>query len=329
MAKHYLVTGGTGFLGAALVRRLLGAGHRVRVLDNNSRGRPRRLESVAGSFEMVTADIRDAEAVRRSAAGVDSVVHLAYVNGTKFFYEQPELVLDVGIRGTLNVLDACRAQGVREFVLASTSETYQVPPVVPTPESVPLVVPDIMNPRYSYGGGKIAAELMTVHWAKNGFDRVMIFRPHNVYGPDMGWEHVVPQFIVRMVELQKSYPTGRIPFPVLGTGEQKRAFVHIDDFSDALVCVLDKGAHMNVYHLGNPEVITMADLATLVAGAMGREIELVPSPPPAGETPLRCPDIAKTRALGYEPRIAIRDGLRGVIEWYRENFARRNEASFA
>jgi dTDP-glucose 4,6-dehydratase/UDP-glucose 4-epimerase len=253
MGKQYLVTGGTGFLGAALVRRMLGAGHRVRVLDNNSRGRPRRLEDVASSVDMVTADIRDAEAVRRAVARVDSVVHMAYVNGTKFFYEFPELVLDVGIRGTLNVLDACRAHGVREFVLASTSETYQVPPVVPTPENVPLVVPDVMNRRYSYGGGKIAADLLTINWAKNGFDRVMIFRPHNVYGADMGWEHVVPQFIVRMIELQREHPTGRIPFPVLGDGKQSRAFVHIDDFTDALMQLLGHGQHMNVYHLSNPE----------------------------------------------------------------------------
>ena len=95
MARKYLVTGGTGFLGAALVRRLLREGHSVRVLDNNSRGRPRRLEGV--DVETFTADIRDATAVDRAVAGVDSVVHMAYVNGTRFFYEFPELVLDVGI----------------------------------------------------------------------------------------------------------------------------------------------------------------------------------------------------------------------------------------
>jgi UDP-glucose 4-epimerase len=327
MARKYLVTGGTGFLGAALVRKLLGAGHRVRVLDNNSRGRPRRLQDVLSDVEMIDADIRDASAVQRAVAGVDSVLHLAYINGTRFFYEFPELVLDVGIRGTLNVLDACRANGVREFVLASSSETYQVPPSVPTPENVPLVVPDVLNPRYSYGGGKIAAELMAVHWGKTGFDRVTIFRPHNVYGADMGWEHVVPQFAVRLVELAKQQPQGRIPFPILGTGEQLRAFVHIDDFTDGLARVVEHGKHLNIYHIGNPETTSIGNLAKLVAAQLGREIDLVPSPAPAGETSLRCPDITKLRGLGYEPRIGIAEGLAGTIAWYRDNFERRNEGS--
>ena len=125
-------------------------------------------------------------------AGVDSVLHLAYVNGTEYFYEHPELILDIAVRGMLNVLDACRAEKVPELVLASSSEAYHQPPIVPTPEGVPLVVPDPLNPRYSYGGGKLISELMALNWGRKGFERVMIFRPHNVYGPDMGWEHVIP-----------------------------------------------------------------------------------------------------------------------------------------
>ena len=95
-AKHYLVTGGTGFVGSALVRRLVETGQRVRVLDDNSRGAPRRLAGVLDAVEMVQGDIRDAATVADAAKGVDSVLHLAYVNGTRFFYEKPELVLDVG-----------------------------------------------------------------------------------------------------------------------------------------------------------------------------------------------------------------------------------------
>ena len=94
----------------------------------------------------------------------------------------------------ISVLDACRHHGIRELVLASSSEVYQTPPGIPTPENVPLSVPDPLNPRYSYGGGKIICELMAINYGRQGFDRVLIFRPHNVYGPDMGWEHVLPQF---------------------------------------------------------------------------------------------------------------------------------------
>ena len=176
MPKHYLVTGGSGFIGAALVRRLVRDGHRVRVLDDNSRGNPRRLGDAAGAVEFVAGDIRDAAAVAKAVRGVDGVLHLAAVNGTRHFYEKPEVVLDVGVRGMLNVLDACRSEGVGDLVLASSSEAYQTPPVVPTPEDIPLVVPDVLNPRYSYGGSKLISELLAVNWGRTGFDRVAIFR---------------------------------------------------------------------------------------------------------------------------------------------------------
>ncbi len=148
--KKYLVTGGTGFIGSALVKRLVSEGHFVRVLDNNSRGALGRLAPVKSGIDFVEADIRDATAVAKAAKGIESVIHLAYVNGTEFFYSRPELVLDIALRGMLNVIDACRTNHIGELVLASSSEAYQTPPLIPTPEEVPLVVPDVMNPRYCY-----------------------------------------------------------------------------------------------------------------------------------------------------------------------------------
>jgi Nucleoside-diphosphate-sugar epimerases len=106
-AKSYLVTGGTGFIGSALVRRLVHEGHRVRVFDNQSRGVASRLADVEKEIEFVAADIRDPEAVQKAIYGVDSVCHLAFVNGTEFFYTKPDLVLDVGVKGMVNVLDGC------------------------------------------------------------------------------------------------------------------------------------------------------------------------------------------------------------------------------
>lgn len=120
--RHYLVTGGTGFLGAALVRRLLADGARVRVLDDDSRGAVGRLADLRGNFEFVKGDVRDPSAVAAAAKGVDSVCHLAFVNGTEFFYSKPELVLEVGVKGMMNVLDACLAHNIPELVLASSSE---------------------------------------------------------------------------------------------------------------------------------------------------------------------------------------------------------------
>ncbi len=122
MGKKYLVTGGTGFLGAALVKRLLKEGHVVRVLDNNSRGAVRRLTDVQGQYELIVGDVRDGALVTAVTRGMDSVLHLAAVNGTEFFYSAPELVLDVGVRGMLAVLDACRKNDVGDLVVASSSE---------------------------------------------------------------------------------------------------------------------------------------------------------------------------------------------------------------
>jgi nucleoside-diphosphate-sugar epimerase len=161
--RTFLVTGGTGFIGSALVRALVRAGARVRSFDNDSRGAARRLGEVASEVELFVGDIREAQAVSRAASGVDCVCHLAYVNGTEFLCSQPDLVLDVAIRGMVNVIDACREHKIGDLVLASSSEVHQTPPTIPTDETVPLSIPDVLNPRYSYGGGKIACELMAVN----------------------------------------------------------------------------------------------------------------------------------------------------------------------
>lgn len=323
MPKKYLVTGGTGFIGAALVKRLVVDGHAVRIIDNNFRGALSKLGEVKNDLEFIEADIRDTETVIKSASGMDSIIHLAFINGTAFFYFQPELVLDVGVRGMLNVIDACRQNGVGELILASSSEVYQTPAVVPTAETAPLSIPDVLNPRYSYAGGKIISELISINYGRTGFERVMIFRPHNVYGPDMGWEHVLPEFILRAVDLIKANPGGAIRFPIKGDGRQTRAFVYIDDFINGLVCMLEKGQHLNIYHIGNPEEITIRQVAEKVVACFGRQPEIIAGPAPEGETPRRCPDISKLRKLGYEPRVSFDEGIIPTAHWYAANADRR------
>ena len=317
--KKILVTGGTGFIGAALVTRLVREGNQVRVLDNQSRGSAQRIASVIDDLELVEADIRDPDAVRQAAAGVDSVIHLAYVNGTEFFYIKPEVVLDVGVRGMINVLDACLAHDVPELVLASSSEVYQTPQKVPTDESEGLSVPDPLNPRYSYGGGKIISELMAINWGRKHFEKVIIFRPHNVYGPNMCRDHVVPQFALRMKSLSEASPAGVLTFPIQGTGVETRAFVYIDDFTDGLMTVIDKGEHLGIYHIGTTEEMSIADVARAVGARFGRDLELVPGALLKGGTPRRCPDIRKLQKLGYEPRFDLQAGLAPTIDWYVAN----------
>lgn len=316
MGKRYLVTGGSGFIGSALVKKLVAAGHTVRSLDNNTRGVASRLDDMGDDVEVVNGDVRDPTVVMSAMQGMDGVFHLAYVNGTEFFYSKPEVVLDVGVRGMLNVLDACKQCDVGELILASSSEVYQTPEHCPTDETVALSVPDVLNPRYSYGGGKIISELMAVNYGRKGFDRVMIFRPHNVYGPDMGREHVIPQLVIRAVERIGETPSGPVDFPIQGDGSQTRSFIHIDDFTRAVLAMLERGEHLNIYHIGTTEEVSIRDLATRVVSHFGREPQIVAGELPVGGTLRRCPDITKLRALGFEPRISLSEGLAPVADWY-------------
>ena len=315
-ARRLLVTGGSGFIGSALVKALVRHGDAVRVFDDNSRGALRRLREVDADVEFVSGDIRDPAAVDAAMRGIDEVHHLAFVNGTATFYSAPELVLDVGVKGIVNVIDGCRRWNVGRLVLASSSEVYQSPPQVPTDESVPLVVPDPLNPRLSYGAGKIISEMMAINFGRKHLERVLIFRPHNVYGPDMGFDHVIPQFALRLKRTTDTHASGALPFPIQGSGEETRSFCHVDDLVQGVMVMREKGEHLNIYHIGTTEEVSIADLARRMAAIAGRDIALRPSAVLAGSTPRRCPDVSKLAALGYAPRVPLDEGLPPTLKWY-------------
>jgi nucleoside-diphosphate-sugar epimerase len=312
----YLVTGGSGFLGSNLVKALVDAGRKVRVLDNNFRGSHAKLGDYMGRVEFVEGDIRDRAVVDRAVKGVNVLCHLAFINGTRHFYEQPVLVLDVGVRGTMNVLESAIAHGVREFVYASSSEVYQTPSKVPTDESIPMMIPDPRNARYSYGGAKLIGEIMTFNYGRDKFERTVVFRPHNVYGPDMGFEHVVPELAIRLRRLANAQPKGVLDLVIQGEGNETRAFCEVRDFTRGLMAIVDKGADQNVYHIGTDEEVSIRQLAVAIGDELKREIRIVPSEVRAGGTPRRCPDIGKLRELGYAPALSLKDGLKASVEWY-------------
>ena len=316
MSNKVLVTGGSGFIGSALVKALLRTGVHVRVFDDNSRGQPRRLADIKNDIEFVAGDIRDAARVEEACRGIDEVNHLAFVNGTEFFYKQPDLVLDVGVRGMLNVIDACRTRGVGKLVLASSSEVYQTPPKIPTDETAPLVVPDVYNSRYSYGAGKLISEVLAVNFGRKYFDRVLIFRPHNVYGPDMGAEHVIPQLALRLDALARRQPSDRLRFEIQGSGKETRSFCYVDDLIAGVMLMREKGEHLGIYHVGTTEEIAIADLARRIAAHIKREVDIVPGAGQPGGTVRRCPDISKLAALGYKPQVPLDRGLPRTLDWY-------------
>ncbi len=315
MAKH-LVTGGSGFIGAALVKKLLAEKQQVRVMDDYSRGHPRRLDGVADAVEMVEGDVRDAAQLHHAAAGCETVWHLAFINGTRFFYERPDDVLEVGIKGTFNAIEAALAANATRFVFASTSETYNQPTHVPTTEKERLMIPDVTNPRFSYGGGKLAGELLTLHYAaRRGLEGVIV-RPHNIYGPDMGFAHVIPEIVARIFDLAGGRAGAAVELPIQGDGRETRAFCYIDDAAAGFHLAGRQGAGGEIYHLGRREEISIRVLVETIARLLGVGLRIVPGPRRPGGTPRRCPDVSKLSALGYRSTVTLKEGLRKTVEWY-------------
>ena len=311
--KKIFITGGSGFIGSFLVKKLLNEGHQVVVFDDFSRGKNRRLSDVSNRIKIVNGDVRNEKLLSNSCKGCDYFIHLAAINGTKYFYEKPQEVLDVAIKGMLSAINSCYKNKIKNFIFSSSSEVYQTPSIIPTPENVPLVVPDVFNPRYSYGAGKLISEVMLLNYFSSFFKKVIIFRPHNVYGPDMGFEHVIPEMIQKAINAKKK------PFVLKGNGKQTRSFIYIEDFIDALYKVIKYGKNRNIYHIGNNDEITILSLAKKILKYFTKIHKIKSSKVPEGETFRRCPEIRKIKKLGYVQNFSIEEGLAKTVVWYKKN----------
>jgi nucleoside-diphosphate-sugar epimerase len=299
-----LITGGQGFIGHHLVKALLDNGEQVCVLDNSWRG-----DHKWPGVKYFCRDVRKPYSVERSAMGVDEIIHLAYINGTPNFYERPDEVLDVAVRGIVNVIEACRLRKIRKLTLVSSSEVCRAK-LVDTEETIPLVIPDPYNPRYSYSAGKIISEMLSIHNAKL-FDRLLIARPFNIYGPGMAPGHVIPDFMQKLKSLNGS----GVQFEILGNGNETRSFCYIDDFIRGFMLMREKGGHMGIYNIGTPVETTIYELARRMAFIAGfNQLEFKQANKlREGDAKRRKPDIRKLKALGYRPKVSLDEGLRRVM----------------
>ena len=267
-------------------------------------------------IELVNGDIRNPLIVMKACENIDVVCHLAAINGTEFFYSKPHLTLEVAVKGMMNVLDACVKNRVGELLFLSSSEVYQGVEKFPTSEDQCLTVPDPLNPRYSYGGGKLISELMAINYGRQFFKRVLIVRPHNVYGPDMGEEHVIPQFLLRLKKSKFNNQSKISNFSIQGSGNETRSFIFIDDFISGLDIILKKGDHLGIYNLGTSEEISIKDLAFQLANVNEQKIKIKPGKLRQGSTQRRCPDVTKIKNLGFVPKISLARGLELTSHWY-------------
>ena len=308
MKKKYLITGGLGFLGKAITKNLIEQNNSVIIVDNQFRHKDVKKLNY-NNCKIYNIDIRNKTLLSKVAKNVDAVIHLAAINGTNYFYEQPLLVLEVALKGIINILEICEKKKIPEFFLASSSEVYHNAPYIPADEKVPLIIPDPMNPRYTYSAGKIISEIMLLN--TNFFERFVIFRPHNVYGPNMGYNHVIPEIIMKLMNAKKN-------LVIQGSGNHTRSFCYIDDFVSGFNILLKKAKNKNIYNIGTQDEIKIIGLIKKLIKISNKKLTIKNTKEKLGSPSKRCPDIRKISKLGFKPQINLDVGLKTTFEWYRK-----------
>jgi UDP-glucose 4-epimerase len=310
--RRVLVTGGAGFIGSHLVDALAtqeGIGEIV-VVDNFSVGSRTNvaLDGRVATIRVIEGDVRDREALGDLMHGVNIVYHLA-TQCLRVSLIDPQLVSDVNVTGTLNVLDAATKADVSRFVYVSSSEVYGTARAVPMAESHPCV------PTTIYGASKLAGELYAraIH-TTHGLP-VVIVRPFNTYGPRSHYEglygEVLPKFVLRVLAGQ--------PPVIYGDGEQTRDFTFVADTVHGIMLAADcdrlVGSCVNI---ARGEEISINQLATLVVGAIGASVEPIYRPARPGDVRRHSADVQLARRLlNYVPQVGIREGVARYIEWFR------------
>ena len=306
---HVIVSGAAGFIGSHLCDRLLAEGHTVVGLDNFLTGLERNLAHLRAEPRFaflrhdVTAPLPPLE------GGIDAVIHMASPASPKDYLEHPVETLDVGSLGTRNMLELARRHQAR-FLLTSTSECYGDPLVHPQVETYWGHVNPV-GPRSCYDESKRFAEALTMAYHRHHGVRTRIARIFNTYGPRMKLDdgRVVPAFVDQALRGE--------PLTVFGAGSQTRSFCYVSDLVDGLYRLLLSDEVYPV-NLGNPQELTILEFAECIRRLTGTRSEIAFRPLPEDDPRQRRPDIAKARRLlGWEPRIALEDGLRETVAYFQ------------
>jgi len=307
----YLVTGGAGFIGSALVRRLLELGERVRVVDNFSTGLRANLAQVRGRIELLEGDLADEAVAREGAVGADYILHQAAIPSVPRSIEDPVSSNRANVTATLNLLVAARDAGVTRFVYASSSSAYGDSETLPKVETQPD------NPISPYALTKLAGEKYAVIFHRIYGLSTVSLRYFNVFGPRQNPDSPYSGVISRFMSAALS---GRRP-TVHGDGEQSRDFTFVDNVVSANLLACQAGGVSGVvFNVGTGERHTLNDLLRSVSTILGRDLSPEYVAPRPGDVRHSLADIGQARQrLGYEVKVRFEEGLRRTVAWFRES----------
>lgn len=309
MASKYLVTGGAGFIGSHIVKRLVNDGGHVRVVDNLSTGQARRLDALRSAIQFIEGDLAEEAIARRAVEGIDFVLHQAAVPSVQRSVADPVGTNRSNVTATLNLLESCRRAGVRRLVYAASSSAYGDTEVLPKHEDMPS------NPLSPYALQKFVGErYCRLYHELFGVETVSL-RYFNVFGPGQDphseYSAVIPKFIKGLLAKQ--------PITIYGDGEQSRDFTYIDNVVEANLLALEApDAAGKMCNIGCGERITLNRLVTLLEQQLGTKAQVSYTPPNAGDVRNSLADIERAKVLlRYRPEIMIEEGLRRTIEAMR------------
>tara|TARA_A100001015_G_scaffold154617_1_gene171610 strand:+ start:6039 stop:7028 length:990 start_codon:yes stop_codon:yes gene_type:complete len=318
--KRVLITGGAGFIGYHLAKKLLSSNYKIDIIDNFSRAvcdSELKILSKNENIELLNIDLLDNNVLNEISDDYSYIYHLAAVIGVRHVMRSPYDVLDKNVLLLKNALIIAQKQKkIKRFVFASTSEVYAGTLKhhgldFPTEEETPLTISNINNKRSSYMLSKIYGEAMCLH---SGLP-VTIIRPHNFYGPRMGLSHVIPELMKKVVKNKKD------SIDVFSV-DHKRTFCYVDDAIEMIKLLAESSKSIgHFYNVGNEnEEITMGKLAQKIINLISKDIKVNPLPPTSGSPERRCPDISKlNKIISYKNLFSLEKGLKKTYEWYNKN----------
>jgi nucleoside-diphosphate-sugar epimerase len=326
MTRHILVTGGAGFVGFHLARRLCADPFaELTLADDLSRGsRDTEMRELLENsrVRLVKGDLTERRTWDEIGGDYDEVYHLAAVIGVRHVLERPADVIRINALSTLAMLGWLTDGGGRKVVFSSTSEAYawtqtfhELP--FPTPEDVPLALTDLADRRSSYAGSKIFGELAVTQTCAESGIPFAIVRYHNVYGPRMGTDHVIPELFARAVG-------GESPLQVYSPGH-RRAFCYVSDAVEATVAAMRSEQAVGMtFNVGNDrEELEIGELAEKIVARAGCDVVLAPAQAVNDPVQRRCPDLTRARTvLGFEPRVTLDTGLDLTLAWYAQQLGK-------